>query len=451
MGVTPFFGMRGSGDWVTNEEPQNWRQEILELNPNGGTVLTGMISMIGQEETDSTHVNWWTRELSSQAGSVTSVYIDAALGTEYVYGSHQSTNGIAGAVVYAKVAAATTKMFRVGHKVILRDSDRPDADVIGKVVDVVVNGSSSYIAVYLLEDDDNADTASSYNLATVDRIMVSGNINPQGGTRPEAITYDPTQIYNVTGIWKTSTDLTRTAINVRLRTRDPQMDAKTQALLYHGLEMEKDLLFSIRYEGTGDNGKPEYAPMGLRQFIKTYASANEDNFQYTTDSDYTTKTWLQAGEAWLDEVVKTVFTYTPDDPGKMGGDRLAICGPGALHGINRLVKNAANYNISNAEAAYGIKVARWETVFGDIYLKVHPLFSHETTLNNTMVIVDPTNIIWRPLRNSDTFFKEDRIWRQGGGTGKDGPEDEWLTEGTWEFHHAKLFGWYEGVGLDNAN
>ena len=30
-----FFGMRGTGDWVENQMPEDWNETILYLFPNG--------------------------------------------------------------------------------------------------------------------------------------------------------------------------------------------------------------------------------------------------------------------------------------------------------------------------------------------------------------------------------------------------------------------------------
>jgi len=442
--ATPFFGMRGTGDWVTNEDPQNWRQKILELYPNGHAPLVAITSMTGRGESiKSTQHNWWTRTMSTQAGAVTSVYIDSALGTEYVYASHAATFGAAGGVVYAKVAEATADMFREGHQVLLRDSDQYTVDVVGKCVDVVLNGASSYIAVKLIEADDNG--GATYNLATVDRILVVGNVNSQGATRPEAITYDPAQVYNLTQIWRTPNDLTRTAMYTELRSRDAYLDTKQQSLLYHGIEMEKSLIWGVRSAGTGANGKPENTIMGIVQFINTYASANCDSFK--TNTTYSGQTWLEGGKTWLDSMMKAIFSQ---GRGSLGGDAIVFCGAGAMLGIQRLVESSAMYQIKEGEAGYGISVQRFHNVFGTFSLKIHPLFSWETTNDYSMLVIPPAHIKWLPLQKSDTHYKKDTSWKEGGGTGKDGLEEEWLTEGTYEFQLDGPWGYLNGVGEDNA-
>ena len=50
-----FLGMRGTGDWVTNQRPENWRQQFFKLYPNGDAPLTAILSMLDEEPTDDPH------------------------------------------------------------------------------------------------------------------------------------------------------------------------------------------------------------------------------------------------------------------------------------------------------------------------------------------------------------------------------------------------------------
>ena len=444
--VYPFLGMRGPGEWTDDARPQSWREKILELFPNGSAPLTAITGMTGRSAPiDDERIYWKTRSLSTQAGAVTSIYIDSGLGTEYVYASHQSTHGIAGETVYAKVALATAQQFQEGKQVILRDSDRYGVDVNAKVVAVHHNGSSSFIACKLLEDDDNDATSSSYNLATVDRILVAGNINAQGGTRPPAITYDPVDVYNLTQIFRTALELSGTALATRLRGRDAYLDAKEQALLYHSIEMEKALIWSIRSQNVAANGNHENTMMGIISFINTYASANVDSFKL--NSSYSGKTWIESGEEWLDSMLKTIFSQ---GKGILGDEAIAFCGAGALLGIQRLIKSTGMYTLTEKTKAYGLNVVEWMTPFGSVNLKIHPLFSWETTNDYSMLIVPPKHVVWHPLKGRDTHFKPDRLYDEGGASGGDGKQEEFLTEGTYEYMLDGPWGYLNGVGEDNA-
>ena len=47
-----FLGMRGTGDWVADQRPMNWREQILYLYPNGMAPLTAILSMMSSEKVD---------------------------------------------------------------------------------------------------------------------------------------------------------------------------------------------------------------------------------------------------------------------------------------------------------------------------------------------------------------------------------------------------------------
>lgn len=45
-------GLRGTGDWGTDERPKNFREYILWRNPNGDTPLTALMAKTGKESVD---------------------------------------------------------------------------------------------------------------------------------------------------------------------------------------------------------------------------------------------------------------------------------------------------------------------------------------------------------------------------------------------------------------
>lgn len=440
---TPFLGMRGTGDWASNEVPESWDEYILKEFPNGMAPLTAMLSKLPKETVDSTKHHWWTETLPTQSGSVSSIYIDSGLGTEYVYASHASTHGIADAVVYAKVAENLAKEFKDGHTVVLRDSDQLDVDVTGHVVDVVLNGSSSYIAVKLMEADDNHASASTYNLATVDYIMVSGSGYAEGSAAPEPLTYLPSEFYNLTQIHRNTFEITGSAKATKLRTGPAYLTDKKRCAELHSIEHEKMLFWGLRRETIGRNNKKLRFADGLRNFIKRNVPANISDFETTTDSAYSGKTWLQAGKKWLDTNLATLFRYAVDEV-------IGYCGDLALLGIQELAEAYGNIQLKVAEQAYGILVTEWLTPFGRLYLKTHPLFSHEPTHRNFIFLLKPQNIKIAPLvgggENRDTHFEENMQL-----PGVDGTLDGFLTEATVKFYFPNQFMWLRGVGKDNIN
>lgn len=432
-----YFGMRGSGNWSADERPKNWRQKILELYPNGDMPLTGILSKSKTKPTDDPEYNWWEEALASQAGDLNDdgVYTDSSLSTAYTSSDSVSV----GDTLYIKVGSDTANQIRKGHLVMLRfyDSTAPDnsRSKRGKVTNRAVNGDNSMIAVKMRE----ADSASATNLSTANRIIVIGNSNSEGATMPDGIQYDPTKRVNYTQIFRTPLRFTGTALNTNLRTSDPYKRQKARILKYHGIEMERALIWNgSPYEGTGNNNMPEREAGGLINWIETYASDNTDNYVTSADVSAST-TWTNGGKDWLDYQFEKIFKY--------GRQRkLALCGTGALNAINSLAAQYGDINLTPTTKAYGLAVNEWITPFGNLDLMIHPLFSHEKTETDSMLIVEPENITLRPLQGRDTKYKKDDRLERGGAGGVDGIEEEFLTEIGWEIWHPQTMGYLTGLG-----
>lgn len=428
-----FMGMRGTGDWATDERPKNWRQGILFLYPNGSAPLTGMLSKMGEESVTDPEFNWWTKLLPAQGGAITDIYTDSGMTTALAAGGTA-----AGTTLYVKVAQALATEFRVGHQVLLRVSTNLNVDVNAKVTAVTLNGANSKIDVKLLEADDNGGAA---NLSTGDTILIIGNINAEGAPIPNAVAYDPVKWSNYTQIFRTPLDITRTARKTTLRTEDAYKEVKRESLELHSIEMEKAFFWGIKTENVGTNGKPERTTMGLIQAIKTGAPGNV--FNYTTDANYTGDPWVGtggSGEEWLDKSLEVIFRYGSNE-------KLAFAGSGAILGINRLAKAAGQINLTPSATSYGLKVMQWITPFGTINLMTHPLFSYEATTRNLIVVLEPAMLKYRYIDDT-TFMSQDTNKVSPSHERLDGTKEEWLTECGLEYHHPLKFGLLQNVGLN---
>ena len=156
---------------------------------------------------------------------------------------------------------------------------------------------------------------------------------------------------------------------------------------------------------------------------------------------------MQGGESWLNTQLETIFRNG-------GSEKIAFCGSGFLKAINDLALNGAHINITPESVSYGIKVRQWLTPYGTLFLKLHPLFSHETTNRSSAVIVEPRLLTFRYIDDT-MFFGEENMMknnRSSAGSGKrmDGTEEEYLTEAGLEYHHPEAFGYLFGVGVTNT-
>lgn len=426
---TYFRGTRGTGSFVTDQRPKSWREMILTLYPNGKAPLTALLSKFAKEQVTDPEFYWWTKTMAHTAGSVTGKYTDAAMATAYVSG------GVAGSILYIKVAEALAKGIRAGHQIVLRYTLDSRVDCVAKVIQVTVNGANSQLVVRLLEADDNSAT---YDLSDADYLMVIGNSNPEGGEMPSGIQTDPSKLYNLCQIFRTSLYITRTARKTKLRTGDQYQQAKAEALEMHSIEMELNTLFGVLSERTGDNGQPERTTMGIIPFVRANAPANFDDFRY--NASYSGTTWLASGEDYLDTMFEQLSRYASLS------EMVFLAGSGALLGINRMIKNGAQYNLTGGETIYGIQVNKWMTPFGTANLITHPLFSADSTMRNLVVGVTPRTMKFRYIDDTE-FYSDDE--KQNTGHGRlDATAEEYLTEGGYEYEHPEKFIVLNGVGSD---
>ena len=427
-----FLGMRGNGDWVTDQRPKNWREAILYRYPNGAAPLTAILSKMSSERTTDPEFNWWTKSLATQSATITGVYTDSGLSTAYVSG------GVANDVLYFKMSSADVSQWRTGHVGLFRDASDLTVDVVGKITDRVDNGASSYIQVVLLEADDNS---ASHDLSDCDTALVIGSANAEGASMPDAIAYNPTKWYNYTQIFRTPLEMTRTAMQTRLRTGEQYKEAKREALEIQSVEMEKAYLFGVSSEMTGSNGKPERTTLGIIPAIKGGYTGHGGSAgtvsNYATDPAHSGEAWLTGGEEWLDTQLELIFRYG-------SREKLCFAGSGAILAINRLIKAGGNFDYTADTVDYGLKVTRWVTAFGLINIMTHPLFSYEPTTRNSMVIFEPKDIRTRYIQ--DTMFKKDDRIKKGGWTSRDGIKEEYLTENGLEYHHPDGWGYLYGLG-----
>ena len=201
--MAAFMGMRGTGDFTTNSEPESWQEGVLYQQPNGIAPLFAMLSMFDRGSVNASKYHWFTystplRGLDVTAGSA--IYTDEGLSSAYSYSAGATT----GTNFYLKCTEDFAKQVNPGHRIITRMSNYVMADVRHKVLSTKLNGASSYILVECLEDDDNASTPSATaGMQAADRFVIYTNAHPQGGDAPSAISYDEVEYDGLTQIIKT--------------------------------------------------------------------------------------------------------------------------------------------------------------------------------------------------------------------------------------------------------
>lgn len=428
-------GIRGSGNWETDQRPKSWREGTLLLEPNGDAPLFALTSKLREKQIDDPEHSWWTKALSQDTVTTAGIFEDVAVSNAY----DASDDYAAGATVYAKLTAANIADFKVGH--IVRFSDASGDSVMtpiqGRVMGRINNGASSVLAIKLLE----ADGAGTGDLSTCDQLTILGTAYAEASQMPASISYNPSKRTNYTQIFIDSLRGSRTMSRTRLRTGDQKQESKRETLQYHNMGVEKSLFWGVPTESTDSaTGMPIRTMGGIEYFLKTYASSNI--VDYKADANFTGQEWIVGGEEWLDSVIEQLFRYGTST------QKLCYCGPGALTAINKIAKASGLFSLDSDTVGYGIKVKKYNNAHGDLLLQKHPLFNKHPEWNNTIVAVEPKNMTY--LYIDDTMYIDDpaRAKLRGGAQFIDGFIEGYLTECSLELAFPEQFMIMKSVGLN---
>lgn len=347
----PILGMRGTGDWRTEERPLNWREAILWLeDARADAPLTAMLSKLRQEPTSDPVFYWFPMELAELATTVTSAYTSGA----------------------TTISVADATVFKVGHVIMnTRTEERMRV--------TAVNASANQITVTRAFGTTAAAAGNSG-----DKLLIIGSAYGEGTQSPSAVMYQPSVQVNYCQIFKTAIHITGTALKTQYRTGDPYVNDRWQALRQHAVEMERAFIFGEPRLTVDTNGKPLRATGGILSFIPS-----SNNFDFSSG----------VTEAGFDQVLEQVFAYGNDE-------KLALCGPRALTTLNTLAKRRGVINMVPGDQTYGLKVFEYISPHGVLYLVRHPLFAKSPHLSSNMLIIDTQYLVYRYLEGRDTQLLE---------------------------------------------
>lgn len=390
-------GLRGTGDWGTDERPKNFREMILWRNPAGQAPLTALMAKMASAKTTDPEFNWWEEEQNALRLQVNYTTGFSTTDTTITITSNvtDGTDVVAGDVFQVEKAITTA--------------------YTNEIVVAASNGSATTVTFARAQAGTSAAA-----LANGTYLTKIGSAFAEGTGAPSAASRNPTKLYNLCQIFKTTYDITNTAKETSTRTGDPVKNDKKRKIFDHSTAMELAFFFGVRYETVGSNAKPLRYTGGLLWFLSQYAPARITAFTTTpTETAFT-------------DAVYPVFDYNSG----AGDERLLFAGNGFLNSLNRLANssNKVRVNYDGIVDVYGMRLQRWVLPQGVLYVKTHPLFNTHGRYTNDAAIVDPSALRYRILR--DTHFK-DNIQANDA----DGQKGQWLSEVGLEFNHAKTMGW----------
>lgn len=398
-------GLRGTGDWGTDERPKNFRETILWRNPNGKAPLFAMMARAKKETTDDPEFAWWEEEqaplvLQVNAAATTG---DTALTVDTAdYDARELVSGD-----FLLIQGVTSTAY---DNEIVEVSSTPSA-------------SNSFTV------SRGAAGTTADSIASGDYLTKVGSAFAEGVGAPDATTRNPTKYYNYTQIFRTKYEITNTAKETRARTGDALKNDKKRRMFDHSSSLEYAILMGKRWEGTGSNGKPKRTTGGLIEFLSTAVTQGYTHcikvFSTTPDEDD------------ILDAIYPVFNWESEGA---GDERVVLCGNVFLNTLNKIAKdsNSTRINFDKTIEMWGMNLQRWIFPQGTIFLRTHPLMNVHPLFKKGAFVLNGAGLIWRPLRNRDTKMR-DNIQQNDA----DAQEGEWLTEGGVEFHHLPTMAYLE--------
>lgn len=404
-------GLRGTGDWGTDERPKNFRETILWLDPNGQSPMQALMSKMGMESTDDPEFAWWEEKMQhvrlqvngAVNNAATTITVDAGATGTLDQGFTGALAAVAGDIFIVETAGG----IMLGEQVLVTADPTTDTGL------TVTRGFAGSTAAAIPDN--------SY-------LLKIGSVYAEGTRSPKASTRNPVKLRNFAQIFKKTYEVTETTRVTRARTGDPIRNDKHRKMFDMMRDMEMQMIYGRASETTGSNGKPQRTTAGLLSFLTTHRTTFGDGTGGTTNFT----------EDNLIDFFAQVFNY---DGQGAGNERMAFVGNTALTAINKLARNSSSTRINfdkQMTVVYGMNFTKWTLPQGDIYFKTHPLFNIHPELSKAMMVINPKGIKERPLRKM-TF--KDNVQENDADTMK----GQWIAETGIEVNHEETMAFAGGI------
>lgn len=391
-------GLRGTGDFGTDERPKNFREMIQMLNPNGDSPIFGLTAKAKKRTVDDPEYNWWAEPNDSVI-----LEVNGAL----------TTVGTIVTVDSADPAAATldsnwglaTHLKPGDHLMVIPGTD--SATAVPEQIRVINVMSSTQFTV-----SRGAAGTTAAAIADNAMLLLMSSAYAEGTAEPDAVSRSPVKYLNYVQIFKEAYEITGTVEVTKFRTGDPWSLDKKRKMFDHSRAIEWSILFGRASEVTGPNGKP------LRTFggILSQIPATRKKI-FSAGATTTRLTW----DNFLTGVYRS-FEYSTG----AGDERVMFCGNTALNALNKMVNRnpaggtAANvHNVSwgGPVKMYGMNLRELILPQGRLFIRSHPLLNRSgryvsstwtpNVYNSSCWILDFSSIEYVSLKGRDTRTKDD--------------------------------------------
>lgn len=382
--MTAIAGLRGTGQFDSNQRPTNYRELFTLLEPNGTAPLNALLAMTASEATDDPKYNHFRDELPSRVVTVDNGAGYNAAAATIVVDATDDVNFL--------VPGVTLYNVRTGEQMLVTAMPAGGTQL---TVQRNIGGTT-------------------FTISDNDVLAVSGFADKEGGNAPEAVSFDPTTEYNYTQIFKTAVGLTNTLANTKLRTGSKEQEQITKALKLHMADIERAMFFGRRHIDNPNSANPTRFTGGLFSQITNVIDGATG---FAAADTITEKEFDRM-------LIENIFAYGSTE-------KLAFVGPRAASNFMEIAKN--RWQPTAVSGSYGVTMSRYSTFAGDLLMHLHPMFRQIPGFEDAVVILDLPNVKYRYLQNRDTQLKKDVQAPDA-----DGKKHYYLTECGLELTQSKV-------------
>lgn len=188
-------------------------------------------------------------------------------------------------------------------------------------------------------------------------LQLIGSAFEEGAERPTGHSVNPHPRTNLTQIFHTTWDITRTAQRTQYRFGDRTAKNRSHAAMVHAHEIEWSMIWGKRHTGIID-GKPFRMMDGITEQITT-------NIFMSPAGGLTRR----AMEDYIERLYSVNVKGLPNE-------RITYCGNVGIRAINEIARRYGEYQLVKNEKEFGIKVMSYTTPFGDLTLIPHPMMNN---------------------------------------------------------------------------
>lgn len=232
-----------------------------------------------------------------------------------------------------------------------------------------------------------------------DKLLIIGNVNPEGAKAPDVRMTVKTNQFNYTQIFRNAFSITETTRNSRLYGGDELAYQRKKVAIEHMVDIERAFLFGKRREDLS-GAAPQRSTGGVFEFI----TSNVEDVNGTLSISL------------LENFIRVVMRYGSQD-------KVFFCSRLLTSVISLLAQGKVQ--MRPLDETFGIAVSTYISPHGRVNIIPHNLLegSPTTEYGGHGILLDLEDLYYRPLNNRDTKL---RINIQS--PDEDQEKDEYITE-----------------------